>query len=59
MEDMLSDAGLTNVRRTTPMDYALFRPIEAYLDPKGPLSPEWRKSTSMWAVGEVHKDLCC
>ena len=34
------------------MNYVLFRPMEVYLDPRGPLNPEWRKSTSMWAVGE-------
>jgi|TARA_B110000208_G_scaffold42295_1_gene56042 hypothetical protein len=35
------------------MDYALFRPMSAYLDPRGPLDNAWRKSTSMWAVGET------
>ena len=34
------------------MDYVLFQPMSAYLDTHGPLDPNWRKSTSMWAVGE-------
>ena len=49
---MYEDAGLVDVQRTTPLDYVLFRPMETYLDPRGPLDPEWRKSTSMWAVGD-------
>jgi len=50
--ELLGEAGLSDVRRTTPLDYTLFRPMEAYLDTRGPLDPAWRKSTSMWAVGE-------
>jgi ubiquinone/menaquinone biosynthesis C-methylase UbiE len=47
MYSLLSEAGMSDVRRTTPMDYALFRPMESYLDPRGPLDPGWRKSTSV------------
>jgi SAM-dependent methyltransferase len=49
---LYNEAGLVDVQRTTPLDYVLFRPMETYLDPAGPLDPEWRKSTSMWAVGD-------
>ena len=51
MSGIMRGAGFSEVSRTTPMDYVLFRP-DAYLDPRGPLDHEWRKSTSMWAVGE-------
>ena len=51
--DIFEGAGLTDVRRTTPLDYVLFRPLATYLQRDGPLNPEWRKSTSMWAVGEA------
>ena len=52
MHALLDAAGLSNVRRTTPIDYVLFQPMEAYMDTRGPLIEAWRKSTSMWAVGE-------
>ena len=52
MYELMRGAGFSGVTRTTPNDYVLFRPMEAYLDPRGPLDLEWRKSTSMWAVGE-------
>ena len=52
MHALLGEAGLTESKRTVPLDYALFRPMSAYLDTRGPLDPAWRKSTSMWAVGE-------
>jgi ubiquinone/menaquinone biosynthesis C-methylase UbiE len=50
---MFEEAGLQDVRRATPLDYALFRPLPTYLQPDGPLDPEWRKSTSMWALGDA------
>ena len=50
---MFEEAGLQDVRRATPLDYALFRPLPTYLQADGPLDPEWRKSTSMWALGDA------
>ena len=39
MQGLLADAGLSNVRRTTPMDYVLFRPMEACT---------WRPYRCLW-----------
>jgi len=52
MTSIMEDAGFSGVNRTAPIDYVLFRPTETYLDPRGPLDTSWRKSASMWAVGE-------
>lgn len=52
MVEIMIAAGFSGISRTTPMDYVLFRPMDAYTNPRGPLSLSWRKSTSMWAVGE-------
>mmetsp|Transcript_20011 Transcript_20011/g.41064 ORF Transcript_20011/g.41064 Transcript_20011/m.41064 type:complete len:318 (+) Transcript_20011:129-1082(+) len=49
---ILGAAGFERAARTTPLDYVLFQPLECYLDPSGPLDPDWRRSTSMWSVGE-------
>ena len=53
LQAMFEEAGLEHVRRTTPLDYTLFRPLETYLRRDGPLDPAWRKSTSMWALGDA------
>jgi len=53
LAQLMLDAGFDDVQRSTPMDYALFRPLSTYLNPSGPLDAAWRKSTSMWAVGEA------
>ena len=48
LRGLLERCGFENLGSFVPVDAAMQG--EAYLDPRGPLQPEWRKGDSLWTT---------
>ena len=48
LRELLERCGFENLGSFVPVDAAMQG--EAYLDPRGPLDPEWRKGDSLWTT---------